>query len=114
MKTPHQAIIDTIDALRQERAPLAARLDAIDLAVENLSRVYGINGTPQALPLEEDDAITRRDSLLRLIRGAARGLTLPELRKATPAMAGKDRSNALQVLKAAKQIKRVKNAWKAA
>lgn len=51
MSTP-KAIIDTIAALKAERGPLAARLDAIDLAIDNLSRVYGLHGTPQPLPLE--------------------------------------------------------------
>jgi len=33
-------VTDTIAALRAERLPMGARLDAIDLALENLRRVW--------------------------------------------------------------------------
>lgn len=33
-------VADTIAALRAERLPMGARLDAIDLALENLRRVW--------------------------------------------------------------------------
>jgi hypothetical protein len=124
-------IIDTVAALRQERIPLAARLDAIDLAIESLSRVYGINGTPQPLPFvaavakprkgkkapvapDSSDASERRDVLLALIAKSAVGLTGPELKKSTPKMGDKDRSNTIQQLKARGQIKRAGNTWIAA
>lgn len=32
----------------EERLPLTARLDAIDLAIQNLCRVYGLGGEAQA------------------------------------------------------------------
>jgi len=117
MSTP-KAIIDAITELRRERTPLAARLDAIDLAIDNLTRVYGISGIDQRLPIdrprvvrrkeapvaEDSDASARRDALLSVIGKSDVGLTLSELRKATPKMDGKDRSNA----------QRAGNAWKAA
>jgi len=127
-----KAVTDTITALRGERTPLAARLDAIDLAIDNLSRVYGLHGTPQPLPLEprakggpklvrrakagsdDSEAAARRDVLLTAIGRSEFGLTLAELRKHTPKMDGKDRSNALQALKALGKIRRVGNTWKAA
>lgn len=124
--TAPKAIVDTLAALRSERGPLAARLDAIDLAIENLSRVYGISGTPQPLPMtrllpkkpravkEDGDAMARRETLLAVIGRADLGLTLSQLRNATPKMDGKDRSNALQSLKALGKIKRDGNAWRAA
>lgn len=127
MSTP-KSVTDVIAALRAERGPLAARLDAIDLAIDNLSRVFGINGTPQALPLEakperrkkprlklsgggKNDAAQRRDLLLAIIGRSDVGVTISQLRKATPKMDGKDRSNAVQQLKAAGQIKRAGNSW---
>lgn len=130
MTTP-KAITETIAALRAERGPLAARLDAIDLAIENLSRVYGIAGRPQALPLQERrkrprrltlapdgekagrsaEANARRDQIVAALERAAHGLTIKELRKATPKMEDKDRSNSLSVLRVQGKIKRAGNAW---
>ncbi len=128
MSTP-KAITDTIAALKSERGPLASRLDAIDLAIENLSRVYGIHGKPQPLPLHverrksrrvwpvkgkpENDtvAVERCDLLLAIIGKAENGATIADLRKATPKMEGKDRSNSLYTLKAKGKIRRAGNTW---
>ncbi len=124
MKTPSY-VIETINALRAERPPLGARLDAIDLALDNLVRVWPPTLTraaptrkkaapPQPIRLVAGDssaASHRRDVLLAAIGKSDAGLTLAELRKQTPKMDGKDRSNALQQLKAAKQIRRAGNAW---
>jgi hypothetical protein len=119
-------VTDTIAALRQERVPLASRLDAIDLTIDNLSRVYGLHGTPQPLPLAErkprlvakgkredasGEAVERRALLLKVIGDSQVGLTLSDLRKRTPKMDGKARSNALQILKADGAIRRAGNTW---
>lgn len=40
-----KAVADTVTALRDERQTLGARLDAIDLALDNLGRVWPVNGT---------------------------------------------------------------------
>jgi hypothetical protein len=137
MKTKHEtnappSVVAIIAQLRAERSPLAARLDAIDLAIENLGRVYGLHGQPQAqvserrqqperrekagirLVAEDGNAVARREQLLTVIGKSPVGLTLSDLRKQTPKMDGKDRSIALQILKAKKQIKRAGNAWIAA
>ena len=130
-----KAVTDTIAALRDERLPLAARLDAIDLAIDNLSRVYGLHGMPQALPLERPDvarrkpgrpkrapvavpvtgrsagAVARRDLIAGLIDRAPHGLTIAELKKATPKMDDKDRSNALTILRVSGRIERSGNSW---
>lgn len=125
MSIPKSAL-DTIAALRQERTPLAARLDAIDLAIDNLSRVYGLHGIPQPLPLERrrkvrrqhpkrpndsPGAEQRREQLLAVIGRVDAGVTLGVLRKQTPQMDGKERSNALQQLRTAGKIRRVGNTW---
>lgn len=126
-----KCVTDTIALLRQERAPVAARLDAIDLAIDNLTRVWGVHGVPQALPLErrqkerrvprraaatkaapgDGAALKRREILRAVIHKAPHGITLGDLRKQTAAIDGKDRSNALQQLKVAGEIVRVGNTW---
>lgn len=117
--------------LRAERAGVAARLDAIDLALANLARVYNENGATQtpsttrarkASPRRAVTArrgveaeVTERDSLLlKAIRESAHGRTAGELRRATPNMLNKDRANRLQILKRAGAITRSGNAWIAA
>jgi len=128
-----KAITDTIAALKAERGPLAARLDAIDLAIDNLSRVFGLSGTPQPEPLrverrktrrvwppkskgerEDTAAVERREALLAVIAKHETGATIADLRKHAPKITGKDRSNALFRLKALGKIKRAGNTWKAA
>lgn len=135
MSTP-KCVTDTIAALRSERVPVAARLDAIDLAIENLSRAWGIGGEVQTEiaferrvkrpykkraskePQQVDvrlvdgtDAAQRRDVLLGVIAKSEVGLTAAELRKMTPKMAEKDRTNALQLLRMKGAIRRAGNAW---
>jgi hypothetical protein len=123
-------VVDCLMALRSERLPLAARLDAIDLAIDNLSRVFGAHGSPQPLStarttvapprrslreaVTDSDAAARRVQLLDVIGKSDVGVTLAELRRSTPQMDGKDRSNTLQQLKAQKKIKRAGNTWKLA
>lgn len=123
-----KAVADIIFALRQERIPLASRLDAIDLAIDNLNRVYGIHGEQPALverrrekkarkPRTEDGntaAMERRTLLLSVIRKAPHGVTALDLKRATPNMDPKDRANALSVLKAKGEVKRAGNTWLAA
>lgn len=127
--TVPKSVLDTIAGLRSERLPLASRLDAIDLAIDNLSRVYGLHGTPQPLPLEAprkarkpaavklravrdtSGAEERRALLLSMIGKSDVGVTLAEIRKQTPKMDDKARTNALQLLRTAGKIKREGNAW---
>lgn len=132
-----KSVTDTIAALKAERGPLAARLDAIDLAIDNLSRVYGLHGTPQPLPLTVERrtkerrkpvtkpravasatpekgnsaAAERRDLILALIEKSDVGLTLAEIRKQTAKMDDKDRGNAIQGLRMQEKIRRAGNAW---
>jgi hypothetical protein len=96
--------------LEQEREALSARLESIDLVLDNLSRVYAgmapvtprAKKIPRATPSprlvkdDDTDAVQRRVDLLRVIGKSEVGLTLGELRKQTPKMDGKDRSNALR------------------
>lgn len=123
-------VIETLATLRSERSPLAGRLDAIDLAIENLSRVWGLGGQAQATipfvrhaPLEKaskpngsvasdtSEASARRSVLSDFIRRSESGMTTAELRKHTPKMDPKDRQNALTTLKAKGEIRRVGNMW---
>lgn len=123
-----KSVTNTIAAMRAERGPLAARLDAIDLAIENLSRVYGLHGSPQPAPLKAVRAVrraprqtrapsdggaasARRDEILTIIGRAAVGSTAADIRKQTPKMDSKARSNALSILKATGRIKRAGNTW---
>lgn len=132
MTTP-KCVIDTLAALRAERVPVAARLDAIDLAIDNLSRAWSIGGEVQTeitferrkLPRivrrakanddvqhgDESDASVRRKEILGLIFEAEAGMTAAEIRKHTPKMNVKDRSNALSTLKAKGEIRRAGNMW---
>lgn len=130
MSTP-KCVTDTIAALRAERVPVAARLDAIDLAIDNLSRAWAMGGVVQAKkrtyatrepkaiakPVEvlkangHTDAAQRRDVLLAAIAKSDVGLTVAELRKMTPKMDDKDRTNALQLLRVKGDIRRAGNAW---
>lgn len=123
----NKSVTEVVAALRAERVPLAARLDAIDLAIDNLCRVFGINGAAQPLPLEAPErrkkprlvraapdggeAEARRQVLLTVLGRAPVGMTASELRKATPKMESQDRANALTVLKAKKLVKRAGNTW---
>lgn len=102
----------TIAALHAERAPLAARLDAIELAVDNLRRMWPEpgaekNGGGGGRNLAEH----RRDVLVSLIGSAPEGCTPRALAAATPTMKSGDRSNALQKLKAGKQIRKHGQVW---
>ncbi len=119
------AIAAALAELQSERRAVGARLDALDLAIDNVQRAYGLNGhaSPPAAaktsgkrPAASSDsaAAERRAFLLKEIQKCEAGLTLADLRNATPKMDGKDRSNALQLLKAEGLIKRAGNAWTAA
>lgn len=110
--------------LRADRAPLAARLDAIDLAIENLTRAYEPIAAKAAAPAaavhrrrarrDMTSAAERRTTLLALIARAPRGLTAAELRLQTPEIDGKARSNALERLRREAQIVRDGRTWRAA
>lgn len=136
-----RSVTETIAGLRQERGPLAARLDAIDLAIDNLSRVYGVHGSQPPLPIERRtpkaqkaarprravvvntdtnapagrsmDAIARRELILTLIAKAEHGLTGREITNATAKMDDVGRRNALTVLRTTGKIKRNGNVWQA-
>jgi ribosomal protein S30 len=116
------AIVAALAELQSERRAAGARVDALDLAIDNLQRAYGLNGhatstspaTPrQARRAARDDGASdeRRELILTALARSEHGLTLGELRKATPKMDGKARSNVLQRLKAAGKVKRAGNAW---
>ena len=118
-----------IAELRQGRAPLAARLDAIDLVIENLKHVYGETDKPVAKrhvkvhsPVRakavkssaggrSSEAIDRRDLVLAIIAKSEVGVTIADIRKQTPKMDAKARGNALQRLKEIGRIRRVGNSY---
>ncbi len=139
---------DTLNALQAERAPLAARLDAIELAESNLKQIWAPDDAPDRRgvvrrPVKErrlgprraqkakrgivapkpvepkpmsaatstSEAGARREQLLALISKAEVGLTIGQLRNATPKMDIKDRQNALSTLKAKGEIRRSGNTW---
>lgn len=103
---------DVIDGLHKERLPLASRIDAIDLSLENLRRVWPDDGFEEvSIPPGRRETGSRRATLLVLIGKSAKGLTAGELRAKTPAMSNKERGNDLQRLKAAKEIRRVRGRW---
>jgi hypothetical protein len=114
--------------LRQTRAGVQARLDAIDLVLENLQRLGPIGVVDGALerpqrgrrrrsdrsvkPRSSDSAAEeRRQQLHQAIAKAPHGLTVADLRKAFPKMDGKARSNALHYLKHAGYVSRRGNSW---
>jgi hypothetical protein len=116
------AIAAALAELQSERRAVGSRLDALDLAIDTLQRAYGLNGhasplaaakAPSKRPVSSSDsaAADRRALLLTAIGKSDVGLTLSDLRKATPKMDGKDRSSALQSLKTEGKIKRSGNAW---
>lgn len=119
-------IADTLAALSAERQPLQARMDALDLAIDNLRRLWPVQAgrqkaqktakskppkEPRIRPETGTAAAIRRELLLSLIGKAPVGLSAGELRKQTPKMDTKDRGNALQLLKLAGSIRRAGNAW---
>lgn len=132
MNTP-KCVTETIAALQAERMPLASRIDAIDLAIDNLSRIYGLHGSPQPLPLDGrsvkeqqnprviqrakvdrgrgSDADQRREDIYRLISLSPVGLTAADLKKQMPKLDTATRSNALYKLKTDGRIRRAGNTW---
>jgi hypothetical protein len=126
-----QALESVMSELRQERASVSARLDALDLAIANLTAAYGLDApllpglkvarrAPAAKPKRQyqrraaatnSDADVRRAQLLTVIGKSTVGVTIAEIRKATPAMDAKARSNALSTLKTSGAIQRHGNAW---
>jgi hypothetical protein len=113
------AISEVLVTLKTERLAVSARLDAIDLAIENLQRAFPTakSAKKEAAPKvrriasDDGDAASRRDLLLTAIGRAEMGLTIGDLRRLLPKIEGKERSNALHILKTAGAIKRVGNAW---
>lgn len=120
---------ETIAAIRAEREALASQVAALDAALLALDAVFGDapaqprkavrtvigRALPEFVPDGDDlKAVQRRDVLIRIIGKSPVGVTLGELRKQTPKMDGKDRSNSLQALKMQGMIKRVGNAWQVA
>ena len=111
------SVQDTISALREERQRVSARLDAIDLSIENLGRVFpqttvGVAAPSRQVRVNKDsDAERRRDMVLATISRARAGLTGRQVRNGTPGLKSKELSNALQGLKARKQIRRSGKTW---
>lgn len=116
-------VASTITALRAQRQCLAAQLDAIDLALENLLRVWPeravrkVSKPPKTrlvrrrrVAVNDSGAVERRDRIVAALKGSAVGLRGRELLK-TAQCTGKELSNSLQILKAKGQIKRAGNAW---
>lgn len=124
MRAPKH-ISEVMDALHQERIVAQAKLDAIELAIDNLSRVWTIDvdaptvSKAKPVPSVEprrgrpvsDDVDSRNDALFSLIAKSPVGLTNSELRMKTKDMDGKARSNALQRLKLTGRIQRAGNTW---
>jgi hypothetical protein len=135
---PPKCVTEALAALREARAPLAARLDAIDLAIDNVARVWGVNGAAaspaavkarrragtkrqgapvkratkaRAVKVAGGAAAERRSTLLALIEKADVGLTHADLCTRTPKMDGVGRRNALNTLRVAGQIRRAGNTW---
>jgi len=111
------SVQDTISALREERQRVSARLDAIELSIENLGRVFpettvGVAAPSRQVRVSKDsDAERRREMVLATISRARAGLTGRQVRKGTPGLKSKELSNALQGLKARKQIRRSGKTW---
>jgi hypothetical protein len=105
--TPDASVTALIADLHAKRRALQASIDAVDLVLENLARVYPAAAPPGAVG---SAAAARRAELLELLR-ARGGLTMPELRAVTPRMPAPARRNALQVLKVHGAIKRVHRKW---
>lgn len=116
--TKSDRITDLLADLRIERMALMAKLDAVDLVLDNLARVYDV--PPTARPArtvrvqqqgEDSDAAGRRATILAFIQGNAGATTLGALRAHTKKMDPKARGNALQQLKLTGRIQRKGNAW---
>ncbi len=115
------SVLETMAQLQAARGPLSAQLDAIDLALENLRRVWPVRAGPATasrvtrrrlrVVAPDSAAAQRRGLLLTAITDATAGLTGSQLRRQFPTISSKDQSNALQKLKAAKQIRRSGQAW---
>jgi hypothetical protein len=111
---PH--VLATIEALEAERAALGPRIDAIELALDNLRRIYlppaparPHGGARRAKP---GSAASRREALLLSIDGGpSSGVSLDELRRAHPKVNDAAIRNALQVLKKQGHIKRAGMLW---
>lgn len=117
--TKSDRIADLLADLRVERMALMAKLDAVDLVLDNLARVYDVPA-PIARPArtvrveqqgEDSDAAGRRATILAFIQGNAGATTLGALRAHTKKMDPKARGNALQQLKLTGRIQRKGNAW---
>jgi hypothetical protein len=131
----NKLILDGLVALRDERRCIAARLDALDLAITNLELLYPAPAPKRAVkrverrkrprlvtgvlhrvaaassPKGASDASERRAILLAEIGKVETGLTVAELKKRLPKMAAVDRSNALTALKGQGAIRRTGNTW---
>lgn len=143
MKTPSY-VREVLTDLAADRHATQSRLDAIDVATENLKRLWGQDDAPiaarhraqnadrrtvartpkvtntAAAPAltasagDQGDAAARRELLMNAILKSEFGLTGGELAARFPKMTGQDRRNALQTLKEKGKIRRAGNAWVAA
>ena len=135
--SPPKSFTDCLKALQAERATVQTRLDAIELALDNLTRIWEVAPTrrprrrkapravterrqtarrqvrtgPVGVVKGHPDDVQRRETLLSVIGRSEVGCTIADLRKATPKMDGAARSRAIQQLKAQRLIRRAGNAW---
>ena len=130
--SPPKSFTDCLEALRAERAAVQARLDAIELALDNLTRIWEVAPPRRTQPRKaprtvarrsvvrrgpvgvvkgHPDDVQRREMLLSVIGRSEVGCTIADLRKATPKMDGAARSRAIQQLKAQRLIRRAGNTW---
>lgn len=110
MTNGHIDVARLIADLQDKRRALQASLDAVELLLVNVQRVYPtgvvapVNGGPSS-------AAERRLMLLERLEATAAGLTMKELQAQTPLMAAAARRNALHTLKTRGQIKHVGKKW---
>jgi hypothetical protein len=109
---PH--VLATIETLEAERAALGPRIDAIELALDNLRRIYLPPAAPRphggARRAKPGSAASRRDLMLEAIAGT-QGISLGELRKRLPRVDDAALRNGVQVLKKQGRIRLAGKLW---
>jgi len=110
MNNGHVDVARLIADLQDKRRTLQASLDAVELLLVNVQRVYPM-GAAAAANGAHSPAAARRAVLLELLGATAAGLTMKELQAQTPLMAAAARRNALHVLKIGGRIKHVGKKW---
>lgn len=132
---PPSHVVETKSMLQTERHVVSARLDALDIAINNLELLWpAVRMTPakpRSVPArrrtksavaprrvaptkaagDTSDAAARRELLLDAIVKSEVGLTRGEIQSRFPKMSEQDQRNGLQVLKEKGHIKRAGNSW---